>query len=423
MEKPKWFKRRGYRHFDRPVAESFVEQVQNPDFVRRHPFSPLIHFIKKSKRYKPGQQETVWKLRPIMFASHRDACILSYYSAQLDAVLEAAYQRDRLEANVIAYRKLGRGNDDFSADAYRYAVAHAPCMILAFDVTDFFGSLDHALLKKRLKAKLGVEKLADDWYQALKAVTRYHFIDSAALKADEVIGPRCKNRKPEPIATMAEIKSRGIKIHAAPNPGQGIPQGTPISATLSNLYLYDFDLQMLQYAEQVGAFYRRYSDDVLFICAPRTAAAAEVKIRELLVQDRLTVSEAKTERTLFDPGSEEGRKHAAQYLGFAFSSAGPMIRASSVSRRWRKLRGAIMRQRKAAAAVATTGGTFQLSTKKLRRQFSPTGGRNFSSYARRAVATFGPEGAAILRQVMRLERAADSEVRKLKDDFPRKPVK
>jgi RNA-directed DNA polymerase len=417
MEKPKWFKHRGYRHLDRPVPDSFAEQVQEPAFVARHAFSPLIHFIKKSKRYKRAQKQTAWKERDIMFASHRDACIFSYYSAQLDTALEAAYLRDELDANVIAYRKLGKGNDTFSADAYRYAVAHAPSIILAFDVTDFFGSLDHKLLKRRLKAKLEAVELPAGWYQVFKAVTRYHYIPSEALKADEVFGPRYKIRGPQPIATIAEVKSRGIKIHSPTHPGRGIPQGTPISATMSNLYLYDFDLQMLRYAREIGAFYRRYSDDILFICPQESAADAEGKIRELLVQDKLTISEAKTEKTLFDPASEEGRKHAAQYLGFAFSPAGAMIRASSVSRRWRKMRGAIKRKRRAANAVQADGGTFKLSTRKLRQQFSPTGGRNFSSYARRAAATFG-SGETIVRQVRKLERAADFEIRKLIEEFP-----
>lgn len=424
MGTPKWFKRRGYRHFDRPVAENFTQRVLKPDFVQRHSFSPLIHFIKKSKRYKPGLGQTVWKERPIMFASHRDACILSYYSSLLNATLEAAYKRDGLDASVIAYRKLGKGNAAFSAEAYRYAVAHAPCKILAFDVTDFFGSLDHKRLKQRLKTILGVDELPPDWYQVFKAVTRYHYVDSAALKADEVIGPRYKIRAPLPIASIAEVKQRGIPIHPSQtwNDRKGIPQGTPISATLANLYLYDFDLQMLQYAREAGAFYRRYSDDILFICLPEFAERAEERIRELLDQDRLTISEGKTERTLFDPKTEEGRLRAAQYLGFALSPAGAVLRASSVSRRWRKMRGAVRRTRKAAAAAAAKGEKFRLSTQKLRRQFSPTGERNFSSYARQAARAFGADGSRILKQVRRLDRAADAEIRKLRDEFDPKPT-
>ena len=421
---PKWFKRRGYRHFDRPVGEAFVRQVQKPDFVRAHPFSPLIHFLKKSRRYKVDQHQTVWKERPIMFASHRDACIFSYYSSLLDAALEVAYKRDGLGANVIAYRKLGKGNAAFSAEAYQYAVAHAPCKILAFDVTDFFGSLDHKRLKQRLKTLMGVDELSSDWYQVFKAVTHYHFIDSVALKADEVIGPRCKIRKPLPIASIAEIKARGIPIHASTtwNDRKGIPQGTPISATLANLYLYDFDLQMLRYASEAGVFYRRYSDDILFICPPELAKGAEEKIRALLDQEKLTISERKTERTLFDPATEEGRSRAAQYLGFALSPSGAVLRASSVSRRWRKLRGAVKRTRKAAAAAAKKGEPFRLSTRKLRRQFSPTGARNFSSYARRAATAFGADGAGILKQVRRFDRAADAEIRKLKAELNPKPT-
>lgn len=424
MGTPKWFKRRGYRHFDRPVAEDFIQRVLEQDFVPEHSFSPLIHFVKKSKRYKADQGQTVWKERPIMFASHRDACILSYYSSLLDTALEAAYKRDGLGASVIAYRKLGKGNAAFSAEAYRYAVANAPCKILAFDVTDFFGSLDHKLLKRRLKTMLGFNELPADWYQVFKAVTRYHYIDLDALRADEVIGPRYKTRAPLPIASIAEVKERGIPIHPSQtwDDRKGIPQGTPISATLANLYLYDFDLQMLRFARELGAFYRRYSDDILFICQPELADRAEGKIRELLHQDKLSISDPKTERTLFDPATQEGRARQAQYLGFAFSPAGAVLRASSVSRRWRKMRGAVKRTRKAAAAAAGKGEEFRLSTRKLRRQFSPTGARNFSSYARSAARTFGSHGAGILKQIRRLDRVADAEIRQLREDLDPKPT-
>jgi len=421
---PTWFKRRGYRHFDRPVGEGFIRGVLKPDFVRVHSFSPLIHFVKRSRRYKAGQHQTVWKERPIMFASHRDACILSYYASLLNTALEMAYKRDGLGSSVIAYRKLGKGNAAFSAEAYRYALANAPCTILAFDVTDFFGSLDHKQLKQRLKALLGVDELPPDWYQVFKAVTRYHFVDSAALKADEVIGPRYKVRAPLPIASIAEVKARGIPIRPSETwaDRKGIPQGTPVSAVLANLYLYDFDLQMLRFAREAGAFYRRYSDDILFICPPELAKGAEEKIRALLDQDKLTISELKTERTLFDPATEEGRARAAQYLGFAFSPAGAVLRASSVSRRWRKLRGAVKRTRKVAAEAAAKGEKFRLTTRKLRRQFSPTGGRNFSSYARRAATAFGADGAGIVKQIRRFDRAADAEIRKLRAEFDPKPT-
>jgi hypothetical protein len=51
-------------------------------------------------------------------------------------------------------------------------------------------------------------------------------------------------------------------------------------------------------------------------------------------------------------------------------------------------------------------------TKKLRERFSPTGKRNFGTYARSASRTLNSK--TIMRQVQRLERAADQAIRRLK---------
>lgn len=91
-----------------------------------------------------------------MFASHRDACILSYYAWRLNTDLEKAYASQGIGDNVIAYRALGRGNYHFASDVYRFASANAPVAILAYDVTKFFDTLDHSLLKARLRALLEV---------------------------------------------------------------------------------------------------------------------------------------------------------------------------------------------------------------------------------------------------------------------------
>ena len=79
-----WFKSRGYRHFDLPVGERFARKVMNPNFVLNHSFLPLLHYTKSEKRYKKcpktGTRTITSKDRPIKYASHRDACILSFYA-------------------------------------------------------------------------------------------------------------------------------------------------------------------------------------------------------------------------------------------------------------------------------------------------------------------------------------------------------
>src|SRR5262249_30767686 len=152
-----WFKPRGYRHFDVPVGLSFVASASSPAFVAKHSWLPLIHYVKRVKRYKAKDGKTVYKDRDIMFASHRDACILAKYAHEVGNLLDRHYRLSKLSDHVIAYRRLGQANYDFAARAYRFAKEHQPCVILCFDITGFFDHLDHGILKDRLKRLLGVK--------------------------------------------------------------------------------------------------------------------------------------------------------------------------------------------------------------------------------------------------------------------------
>ena len=159
-----WFKPRGYVHFDAPVGKAFAEKVLDPAFVAKHSWLPLIHYTKRTKRYKAkkgNKGKTVFKDRPIMYASHRDACILSKYAWDLTTALDAHYETFGLGQHVIAYRKLGRANYHFSADAFKFARAK-PSVVLCYDITGFFDSLDHKILKERLKRIIQVGELPQD---------------------------------------------------------------------------------------------------------------------------------------------------------------------------------------------------------------------------------------------------------------------
>ena len=120
-----WLKKRGYRHFDTPVGKAFVKKAMNPDYVAKHSFLPLIHYEKIETRYKicsiSGKKKTHHKKRPIKYASHRDACILSYYAYQLNKILDNFYKENLISDNVIAYRPLNKGNYDFAAEAISFA--------------------------------------------------------------------------------------------------------------------------------------------------------------------------------------------------------------------------------------------------------------------------------------------------------------
>lgn len=423
-----WFKSRGYRHFDMPVGEKFASKVMHPGFVLKHSFVPLIHYTKSEKRYKKcpktGTRTITSKDRPIKYASHRDACILSYYASEMNKLLDVHYDTAGLSDSVLAYRALGRGNYDFSAEVFGYAKTYAPVTILAFDVSSFFDNLDHALLRRRLKALLGVTSLPEHWMRVFRSITAFHYVEMEELKANPTFATRLKENSRDRIASVEELKANGIKFH--PNPElargyrRGIPQGTPISAAASNLYMIDFDAAARADCDSIGALYRRYSDDILVICDPTHAEAAEAKIMDLIKAEKLEISPHKTERTEFTgKGAVVGK--AAQYLGFALHETGPAIRESSLARQWRKMRRAVRRTRKIAELNIASGKSTKAHTKRLYRRFTHLKVRdeegirvvrNFSSYGRRSAAAFGGD-EKISHQIKRFERAALREIEEL----------
>lgn len=414
--KPEWLKRRGYRHFDRPVGAEFADKVRDPKFVSRHSFSPLLHRAKSEKRYKvcPKSKKRIisTKDRPIKYASHRDACIFAYYAHRLGALLDEHYVQSGLSDSVIAYRALGQGNYDFAADTYAFAKQNSPVTILAFDVTSFFDNLDHGLLKRRLKRIFGVAELPEDWLRVFRAVTRYHFVDLERLKANPDFASRFAATRRDPIATVAELKAAGVPFVPNPTPKKGIPQGTPMSAVASNLCMIDFDASARTYCVGIGALYRRYSDDILVICKPEHTKAAEAEILRLIGLEGLEIAPHKTEVTLFDADAP-GDGKVAQYLGFMLGRDDAALRQSSLSRQWRKMRRAFRRTQRIASGEVAAGRADKAFTKRLRKRFTALKFRNFSSYARRSARAFGG-GKTILRQVRRFERAAEEEFAALK---------
>ena len=111
----------------------------------------------------------------------------------------------------------------------------------------------------------------------------------------------------------------------------GIPQGTPISAVLSNIFMIDFDLSMKQFVEKIGGVYWRYSDDIVVICPQDLEEEVENYVAQLVQAqgEKLKINAAKTEVSRFkvfgnrficsvckpDGSWQKGRM---QYLGFYF---------------------------------------------------------------------------------------------------------
>lgn len=205
---------------------------------------------------------------------------------------------------------------------------------------------------------------------------------------------------------MPASRAAGIPIEINPNKF-GIPQGTPISSALSNLYMTEVDKVMADACVGIGGLYQRYCDDILVICPPDKEAEITAKIKEAVTLHKLEIKEEKTERALFGPSGD----NIFQYLGFNLFWGGASIRPTSLARQWRKAKRSIAITKRHGEKAIAQGRATIIFTKRLRRRFQPVGVRNFLKYSRRSARALGSR--TIVRQVLRLERMVDQAIRDL----------
>lgn len=413
MKTPDWYRPRGYLHFDVPVKVEYGEAL-TPASVAAHVWSPLIHYIKTEKRYKIKERKTVPKERPIMFASHRDACILSRYSADLVARLDSWYEAKGLNDTVIAYRSLGKSNYHFAKRVEDFVRSHPSLTVMCFDVTGFFDNLDHKRLKGRLKALLECDELTADWFAVFKAVTRYKYVHLEELKKHDPLAQRLKARKPHPLATIEQVKALGVPIEKNAV-AKGIPQGTPISASFSNLYMAEFDEEMEAEARKRGALYQRYSDDILIACPKTRWKVLHALVEEKLGEHALELQGSKTDVVHLHGASSL----TFQYLGYQLGHVDARLRLKSLSRQWRTAKRALKKAERTGLRAIAQGKSKQIYTRKLHIRFTGAGGRNFLAYAQRSAETL--DSPAIRKQAKRLRKFVHGELARMRGKSPPKP--
>ena len=134
------------------------------------------------------------------------------------------------------------------------------------DLSDYFNTIPHGLLMRCLS-----RRIADG--SVLSIVKRW-------LRA-----PVVERQK--------EIKTRTT---VAADTNRGVPQGSPISPLLANLYFRRFILAWKQFGheQRLQARVVNYADDLVICCRPGSGAAAMAVFRDLITRLGLTVNERKT---------------------------------------------------------------------------------------------------------------------------------
>ena len=438
-----------YPHFDKPLhEEEIIRIVTDPARVAQNAFFPFMLYNKTVERF--GRKE---KKRPIRYAARRDAYIFAYYRHMLSELYEARLLALGIQDCPIAYRKIpsqpnslkGKCNIHFAKEAFEQIAGMGSCYAVAMDISSYFESLDHAKLNALWCELLGKNELPADHNAVFKAITRYTVVDldkcyerlgykgKVAIDGQEKWGfTRDPKKIPMQLCSMEDFKvkicgkgGQHTQLTEQNKEPYGIPQGSPISDLLANMYLMHFDKDMMSFAQVNGAYYRRYSDDILFICPadPKLLEATISKIKEGIVQagDHLLVKDEKTNITHFSKDGDnvtattilpKDKEKPFEYLGFAYDGKTVKLRDSTVSKYYRKMTFGIRME--AANLVARYPGKSVQEILELAdmsaiyqkygkiEEFKDTHEYekwNFWTYGRRSADTMEPLNNIILRQL------------------------
>lgn len=463
-----WIKLKKYPHIgfplenkDRAMLESYIK---DPNKIAKHSFLPFVHrtiFQRKYRALNNGKRTPSYKrkrkknkrpkAREIHFASHFDAQVYSYYSYILSLKYNELLKTKNFNKAVVAYRKIeienkkdkNKCNVDFALETFQFIKQNddKELTVIVADVTNFFNSLDHKILKQKwAEVWNGGKSLPKDHYNVYKSLTKMRYVNENLLfrnykdkiwvakrgennpKIKEIkqksIKKKCFLKDNDAIAycDKATFLKNSLNLISKSTNTKGIPQGTALSATLANIYMLDFDQNVQDYINSVNGFYQRYSDD-LIIVVPREKQLEAINIIRTLVDKKvnLEIHVDKTKMYHFqyidekfkgyeiDENTSKIKNKKLEYLGFEYDGERVLIKTAGYSKFNRSLKRSFKRATSLAIKAKSTDDTIHKGA--LYKRFTYKGAKrrmihnkntktyrydwgNYLSYVEKANASF-----------------------------------
>ena len=403
METEDWFKLKRYPHIGEPLSLKDYKRVktyvENEKSVKKHSFLPLIHkcIVKRKyradtvnlKRNKKGERIrfiATPKVRDIYYASHIDSLVFSYYNHLISDKYEKLVESKKFNNSIVAYRKIpiaigsdkNKCNIDFAKNTFEFIKNNENKKLTAIvaDITAFFDNLDHKIIKKQWSKVLNSTTLPEDHYNVYKALTNLRYVEGdqlfnsykGTMLVERGIVNSSKDKEIKRIkinsnkyfkeknaisyCNKTEFLKNNLNLIISANNKVGIPQGSPISATLANIYMLDFDQEVYDKIKSIGGYYQRYSDDLIIVCEQEYEDATLEFIRDRVKNlAKLEIHPSKTSVYRFEEiegifkgfeidenSKEHNYKKCLEYLGFSFDGQRVLIKDSGFSKFYRSMK-------------------------------------------------------------------------------------
>lgn len=444
-----WSDTKRYLHIGVPPTREqkkkwICKEVQKDKFVSSYSFMPLIQRVITTSRYRKKYSEGFdtkkvrlpAKEREICYACHLDAIVYKYYAELIQEKYENILKSNNLlDDCIVAYRKVpvdksrpeldkNKCNIEFAKDAFQF-IDQSPyneVFVGVYDVSNFFNSLDHLLLKNAWIKVCDFENiLPNDHYKVFKNTTMYSYIkevDLFNLFKDRIVCKKNKssseevNRKIKKInylysnkkhaiafcrrKDLKEIKYNqlildnrfdivnGVKTKRK----KGIPQGLPISAVLANIYMLDFDKLIVEYLNSIGGLYRRYSDDIIIVCNEKYRDTVRDLLKTSIGCLKLSIQEEKEKEYILQKNNEgyftcRGLKYPfknkIEYLGFEFDGQRILLKSASIAGFYSRMNRAVKRSKFYSGSIKNKSNG-HIFNNQLFKRFSSYGSKRRKIY-------------------------------------------